>query len=159
FGSYSEPGASEKLFIRGNQIPLLNETDVYSQQPIVYLNGVPMIQDHPYAYDVQKYSYNRIGPSNNLLSSIDPNSILSVKVIKDPLELVLLGPMASNGAIWITTKEAKSGPPQIGVNTYYGFANHPVKDVINAKYEDSYREPFYERFANTDRTLAYPGYL
>jgi TonB-linked SusC/RagA family outer membrane protein len=159
FGSYSEPGASEKLFIRGNQIPLLNETDVYSQQPIVYLNGVPMIQDHPYAYDVQKYSYNRIGPSNNLLSSIDPNSILSVKVIKDPLELVLLGPMASNGAIWITTKEAKSGPPQIGVNTYYGFANHPVKDVINAKYEDSYRKPFYERFANTDRTLAYPGYL
>lgn len=158
-GNMGEPGSVESVLIRGGSLPLLNPADLHGVQPIYYLNGIPLIQDHPYAYDVQKYDYNRIGPSTNILSAIDPSNIESIRVIKDPVELAALGPMASHGAIWITTKSSYSGPRKIAIGTYLGFANQQAGETINAEYEDRFRQQFYDKYATDDQLLGYPSYL
>ncbi|MFB5945252.1 SusC/RagA family TonB-linked outer membrane protein [Albibacterium profundi] len=154
-----EPGVNQSMMVRGLVAPVFNSRDIYNQQPIVYLNGIPLIQDHPYAYDIQKYDYNRIGPATNLLSSIDPSNISSIEVIKNPLELAKLGPMAANGAIWISTKNAQSGYRQISINSYYGMAAPESITPTNADYEDRFRQPFYGKYAGNQEALNYAAYL
>ena len=154
-----EPGTTQSMIIRGIGAPVVNNKDSYNVQPLVYLNGIPLIQDHPFAYEVQKYDYNRIGPATNLLSAIDIQNIQSVEVIKDPYELAKLGPLAANGAIWIITKDARSGTRQITANSYFSIAqpNHAL--TTNGAYEDKFRKLFYDKFATENQSLAYASYL
>jgi TonB-linked SusC/RagA family outer membrane protein len=154
-----EPGAVQSMVLRGLAAPVFNAKDVYNQQPIVYLNGVPLVQDHPFAYDIQKYDYNRIGPATNLLSSLDPSNINTIEVIKDPLELAKLGSLAANGAIWITTKNAQSGYREISINSYFGMTVPESITPTNADYEDRFRQPFYAKYAGTQEKLNYAAYL
>lgn len=154
-----EPGTTQSMIIRGIGAPVINNKDSYNVQPLVYLNGIPLIQDHPFAYDVQKYNYNRIGPATNLLSAIDIQNIQSVEVIKDPFELAKLGPLAANGAIWIITKDARSGTRQISVNSYFSIAQPNDALTTNGAYEDKFRKPFYNKFATESQSLAYASYL
>lgn len=154
-----EPGVMQSMVLRGLGAPVTNNKDSYNVQPIVYLNGIPLVQDHPFAYDVQKYDYNRIGPATNLLSAIDIRNIKSVEVIKDPLELVKLGPLAANGAIWITTKDAQSGARQISVNSYFSLVQPNNVQTTNGAYEDKFRKLFYNKYATETQSLAYAPYL
>lgn len=154
-----EPGTIQSMIIRGLGAPVTNNKDSYNVQPMVYLNGIPLIQDHPFAYDVQKYDYNRIGPATNLLSAIDIRNIKSVEVVKDPLELVKLGPLAANGAIWITTKDAQSGARQISVNSYFSVVQPNNVQTTNGAYEDKFRKLFYNKYATESQSLAYASYL
>src|SRR5699024_9361341 len=67
----AEPGSLREIFVRGIDKPLLSARDIYGTQPLVVLDGVPLITDHPFAFDVQSYEIERIGPENNLLSHIN----------------------------------------------------------------------------------------
>lgn len=154
-----EPGTQQNIFIRGVSSPLLNKKDLFNQQPAIYVNGIPLSQDNPFAFDIQKYDYDRIGPATNLLATINPNNIKSIEVIKDPAMLATLGPDAANGAIWITTKNAFSGYRQISVNSYVGFAHKPSVEPINAASVNDFRQPFYNKYATTAERLRYPAYL
>lgn len=55
-------------------------------------------------YDIKQYDVNPIGSATNILAGLDIQAIESIEVIKDPLALAKLGPLAANGAIWIVTK-------------------------------------------------------
>lgn len=154
-----EPGTEQNMFIHGISSPLLSKRELFDQQAAVYLNGIPLTQDNPFAYEIQKYDFNRIGPATNLLASINPDNIESIEVIKDPLTLASLGPVAVNGAIWIITKNAHSGYREITVNSYYGFAQKPAITPVNAAYENNFRKPFYDRFGTLADRLNYPPYL
>lgn len=154
-----EPGTMQNIFIRGISSALLNKKDLYNSRPAIYLNGIPLSRDNPFAFDIQKYDFNRIGPATNLLATLDPGNIQSIKVIKDPAMLALLGPDAANGAVWITTKNAHSGHRQISINSYVGFAQKPVVDPINAAYENAFRKPYYDKFATPEEKLRYPAFL
>ena len=46
-------------------------------------------------------------------SSLDPEEVESITVLKDALSTVLLGQRASNGVVLVTTKKGKAGPPKI----------------------------------------------
>lgn len=46
-------------------------------------------------------------------SSLDPEEVESITVLKDALSTVLLGQRASNGVVLVTTKKGKPGPPRI----------------------------------------------
>src|SRR5699024_10157007 len=100
------PGSKENLFIRGLSRPILSQKGLFQAQPTIYLNGIPLIRENPFVYNIQKYKFNPIGPATNLLSSIDIDNIASIKVLKSADALALLGPRAANGAIMITTKDA-----------------------------------------------------
>ncbi|MCU7549418.1 SusC/RagA family TonB-linked outer membrane protein [Chitinophagaceae bacterium LB-8] len=154
-----EPGTEQNLFIRGISSPLLSKRELFDQQAVIFLNGIPLIQDNPFAYEIQRYDFNRIGPATNLLSTINPDNIESIEVIKDPLTLATLGPIAANGAIWITTKNAHSGYRDISVNSYYGYALKPNVTPVNAAYENNFRAPFYDKYASISDRLNYPPYL
>ncbi|MEJ7694815.1 SusC/RagA family TonB-linked outer membrane protein [Daejeonella sp.] len=46
-------------------------------------------------------------------SSLDPEEVESITVLKDALSTVLLGQRASNGVVLVTTKKGQPGPPKI----------------------------------------------
>lgn len=154
-----EPGTQQSMIIQGLSGPVFNNKDIYNLQPTVYLNGIPLIQDNPFAYDVQKYDYNRIGPATNLLSSIDVDNIESIQVIKDPADLAKLGPNAANGAIWITTKPAKSGIRDISINSYLGMVQANNPSTVNGVFENNFRKPFYQKYATAQDYSNYAPYL
>jgi len=54
------------------------------------------------------------------ISSLDPESIESVSVLKDGLSSILLGVNSSRGVLLITTKRPKAGPPRISFTSQYG---------------------------------------
>jgi TonB-linked SusC/RagA family outer membrane protein len=154
-----EPGTEQSMIIQGTSGLLFNKKDIYALQPAVYLNGVPLVQDNPFAFDVQKYDYNRIGPATNLLSQINIENIQSIVVVKDPYELAKLGPNAANGAIYITTKNARGGLRDISLNTYFGYVTAPKVNTVNGVYENNFRKPFYQKYANAQNLASYASYL
>lgn len=155
----AEPGTYQNVLVRGLSALQLNNRDINNNQAALYVNGVPMGIENNFAYDIQRYDYNRIGPATDYWASIDLSSIKSIEIIKDPTRLAELGPLAANGAIWITTFGGKTGEREISVNTYYGFNTKPAVTPFNAAYEDLFRQNFYKRYGTEDDRLKYPGYL
>lgn len=154
-----EPGTEQSIIIQGASGLLFNKRDIYALQPAIYLNGVPLVADNPFAFDVQKYDYNRIGPATNLLAQVDIDNIQSIAVIKDPFELAKLGPNAANGAIYITTKNAKAGVRDISLNSYFGYVTPPNVNTVNGVYENNFRKPFYKKYATAENYASYATYL
>lgn len=154
-----EPGTEQNMILQGLSAPVFSKRDVYSQQPAVYINGIFLTQENPFAYDVQKYDYNRIGPATNLLSNIDIDNIQSIEVIKDPIALAKLGPNAVNGAIWITTKAAKSGLRQININGFGGIVPAGNVQTTNGAFENNFRTQFYQRYATQENYANYASFL
>ncbi|WP_333621976.1 SusC/RagA family TonB-linked outer membrane protein [Sphingobacterium multivorum] len=154
-----EPGSVQSMIVQGASGVMFTKRDNYALQPAVYLNGVPMVQENPFAFDVQEYEYNRIGPATNLLSQIDMSNIQSIAVIKDPFELAKLGPNAANGAIYITTKNARAGVKDISLNAYYGFASTPKVYTTNGAYENAFRKQFFDKYATQQNYDDYAPYL
>ncbi len=157
--SSGEPGTEQNVFVRGISAPLLSKRELFDQQPAIFVNGIPLTQDNPFAYEIQKYDFNRIGPATNLLAAYNQDNIESIEVIKDPVTLASLGSMAANGAIWITTKNARSGFREITINSYFGYAAKPNVYATNAAFEDKFRQPFYNRYGTVNDRLNYPPYL
>lgn len=140
-----EPGTNQNMFIRGNSGPLLSPADVFESQPLVVLDGVPLIADHPYALDIQQYSFNNIGPATNFLSNIDMDNIESVEVLKDLAATAIYGPRAANGVIVLKSKTARN-KKQISFNSYIGLVQRRKITTINGKYENAFRKQFFDRY-------------
>lgn len=110
------PGGGMSIRVRGiGSISANND-------PLIVIDGFPVSN-----------SYNTSGvqgsrPSNatrretpqNPLSTINPNDIESIEVLKDAAAAAIYGSRGSNGVILITTKKGSKGKPQIDLNTYYG---------------------------------------
>ncbi|MGI8638057.1 MAG: SusC/RagA family TonB-linked outer membrane protein, partial [Segetibacter sp.] len=57
------------------------------------------------------------------LSTINPNDIESVEVLKDASASAIYGARAANGVVLITTKRGKNGATRVSVDSYYGVQN------------------------------------
>lgn len=154
-----EPGIDQNMFLHGISAPLLDNKSLYEQQPIVYLDGIPLTREHPFAYAIQKFTINRIGTATNDLAIFNIDNIESVEVIKDPARLALLGPLASNGAIWVKTKNSEGGRIVSSVNIYTGLVTTPRITPVNAAYEYGFREQFYNKYATAADRMNMPAYL
>ncbi|WP_342083310.1 SusC/RagA family TonB-linked outer membrane protein [Dyadobacter sp. OTU695] len=67
------------------------------------------------------------------LSTINPNDIESVEVLKDASASAIYGARAANGVILITTKRGKSGATRVTYDGYYGTQKvNKTLDVLNA---------------------------
>lgn len=67
------------------------------------------------------------------LSTINPNDIESVEVLKDASASAIYGARAANGVILITTKRGKSGVTRVTYDGYYGSQKvNKMLDVLNA---------------------------
>lgn len=155
-----EPGSIQSILIRGVSTPVFSNKDVSGNQPVVYVNGIPVAQDHPYMYDFKQYDINPIGTATNILAGLDIQSIESIEIIKDPLELAKLGPMAINGAILVITKDGFYGGENISVNASAGMAFAPSKmRMTNGAYEKAFRRQFYDAYNIPATEQYYPAFL
>lgn len=156
-----EPGTVQPMYIRGISMPILGQKEIYQSQPLVVLDGIPLIGEHPFAFDIQQYQFDRIGTATNLLTNIDMNNIESIQVLKDVGNTAFYGPLAANGVIAITTKQP-GAKRSISFNSYIGVAQRPTITTINGDYENAFRKQFYDRYTAIGRYSAddaYPLYL
>lgn len=86
----------------GNQAPQIRIRGVGTwgdANPLVVVDGIP-------------------GGNMNILN---PDDIESISVLKDAASSSIYGVRGANGVILVTTKQGKSGKPNISLNSYYGF--------------------------------------
>ncbi len=113
-----QPGGATSMKIRGaNSI-------MSGTEPLYVIDGVLMESQ-------QNLSW--IGsPAENGLSSINPNDIESINILKDASATAIYGARGANGVVIITTKKGKIGKDKISFKAYVGMqqkASHI--DVMN----------------------------
>lgn len=97
------PGATTTIRIRGgNSIQGDNE-------PLYVIDGVPFKNDGVSS-----------GASFNVLSTLNPNDIESISILKDASSTAIYGSRGANGVVIITTKRGKAGTPILTFESYYG---------------------------------------
>jgi len=69
------------------------------------------------------------------LSSIDPNIVESVSVLKDAAAKALYGPLGAQGVILVTTKKGVSGKTQVNVNANFGMQSPTVMADMLGSYD------------------------
>ena len=156
--SNGEPGTEQNLFIHGSALPLLSVKDVFQTQPLVVIDGLPIIsKDHPFAYDIQSYDYVRLGTGTNLLSALQSENVESIEVLKNPIEIARYGALAANGVIYVKTKKS-AGKRILSINSYAGIAQAPSVTTLNGASESLFRAPFYNEYGGA-QTQNIPNYL
>jgi len=111
------PGSAPSIRIRG-------ATSINAgNQPLYVIDGVPVTS----------------GESGNsqsfgVLSSLNPNDIASVSILKDASATAIYGSRASNGVVVITTKSGKSGKTKFNINVEKGYSavNKNDFDMMNS---------------------------
>ena len=117
-------GGSTRVIIRG--ISSIGENN----QPLYIVDGVP-IDNTGLSNDSAAASKWFDGRDNgDGISSINPNDIESLTVLKGAAASALYGSRALNGVILITTKKGSKGKLQVELTSGVSF------DRVNAKYED-----------------------
>ena len=96
-----QPGGNISVRIRGTNS--ING----SSEPLYVIDGVQITND------------GGIGDVSSL-STINPNDIESIEVLKDASSTAIYGSRGSNGVVLITTKRGKSGPTRLTYDGYYG---------------------------------------
>ncbi len=114
--SSGAPGSSLSIEVRG--IGSLN----YSTQPLYVVDGVPL--DMPDMTNVTS-SYTGGTTIDNPLSTLNPNDIASIEVLKDASATAIYGSRGSNGVVLITTKSGQEGRTKISF-TY----SHTLSDLM-----------------------------
>ncbi len=104
--SGSGVGGSVRVILRGNK-------STRNNQPLYVIDGVPMLNFTPQQPNDPWGGGNASGAigvdGGDALSSINPDDIQSITVLKGASAAALYGSQASNGAILITTKKGKAG--------------------------------------------------
>lgn len=155
----AEPGKRSSAFVRGASGLLLKNGDLFGAQPLYIVDGMPLITEHAFAFDVQRFDFNRMGTEIDPLAFLNVNDIQHIEVLKDAGATAKFGPLASNGVINITTFGPRSGDLKVQVNGYAGISIKPSVDVINGRWERDFRLQFYNRYASKEQFRSFPGYL
>ncbi|MCW3462280.1 SusC/RagA family TonB-linked outer membrane protein [Chitinophaga nivalis] len=114
-----------------------------SQRPLYVVDGVPII-----IADLGTADSEPINP----LSTIDPNEIESINVLKDASSAAIYGARGANGVILITTKKGKAGKTAVTLNVSGGTSKPThLRKFLNAA---QYRELFTEAAKNSGADIA-----
>ncbi len=154
-----EPGIPSSTLIRGTSTWFVNGKSAYYAQPAYVVDGIPLIVEHPFAFDVKQYDFERIGPNIDITSMLDFNDIESVRVLKNYSESAKYGPLAINGVVEITTKRPYSNKGKVTFNSYVGFGQKASVNTTNSVFENAFRRQFYDKYATTAQKANYPTYL
>ena len=111
-----EPGTKQSMLLRGTSVPLVSATSYYDVQPVVFLNGVPILDDNAYIYHAKNNDFSPLGTASNVLAGLDLANVTSIEVVTDPARLAELGPLAANGAIMVETKKSFEGKRHVNID-------------------------------------------
>lgn len=147
-----QPGAVANIRIRG--MGSYNATN----EPLYVIDGVPVnsgtMNGSGAGYMTQAQT--------NIMSTINPNDIENITVIKDAAAASLYGSRAANGVILITTKRGKAGQAKVDFTISSGISNlamdnRPVlsgEDRRTLVYEALYNQAVDKGNANPDAWAA-----
>ena len=118
-------GAQTKIRIRGAN------SAVASSEPLFVIDGIIM-EDGGYLDRTNTSGFMDI--DTNMLSSINPNDIQSMEILKDAAATAIYGARGSNGVILITTKQGQAGATKIEATFDIGLSETTRKlDFVNAE--------------------------
>ncbi|MCX4334394.1 MAG: SusC/RagA family TonB-linked outer membrane protein [Bacteroidales bacterium] len=102
-------GGSSKILFRGNK------SISGSNQPLIVIDGVPVMQNITTSQVASNYGGERDG--GDVMSTVNPDDIKSITLLKGASAAALYGAVAANGAIMITTKSAASGRVNVNISS------------------------------------------
>ena len=102
-------GGSSKILFRGNKS--ING----SNQPLVVVDGIPLMMNITSDQVGSNWGAQRDG--GDAMSTINPDDIASISLLKGASAAALYGAVAANGAIMITTKSAMAGRLAVNVSS------------------------------------------
>ena len=134
--SSGQPGSGSQVRIRGiSSITAGNE-------PLYIIDGMPIVTGALARTDTDADGYG-LSSLSNTLSTLNPNDIESISVLKDASATALYGAKAANGVVIITTKTGKQGKTKINFSSQVGFSSRTTNNfkVLNAtQYMELVRE-------------------
>ncbi len=138
-----QPGAATQVRIRG--IGSINA----SSAPLYVIDGIPVQTGAD-----SETGFDNGGRSSNVMSTINPNDIESLSVLKDASATAIYGSRGANGVILITTKGGKSGKAKINFSAQTGFSD----PAYNGRHEPltgpQFTTLYLEGYMNKGETLA-----
>lgn len=102
-------GGASKILFRGNK------SISGSNQPLIVIDGVPTMTNITDSQVSSDYGGERDG--GDVMSTINPDDIQSITLLKGAAAAALYGAVAANGAIMITTKSGMAGKVSINVSS------------------------------------------
>ena len=157
-------GGSSKILFRGNKS--VNG----SNQPLVVVDGVPLMMNITSDQVDSNWGAQRDG--GDAMSTINPDDIASISLLKGASAAALYGAVAANGAIMITTKSAMAGRLAVNVssnttidtplslpefqNTYGANGQYSWGDKLASKAPD-YAEKFFRTGWTTNNSISING--
>ena len=157
-------GGSSKILFRGNKS--ING----SNQPLVVVDGVPLMMNITSEQVNSNWGAQRDG--GDAMSTINPDDIASISLLKGASAAALYGAVAANGAIMITTKSAMAGRLAVNVssnttidtplslpefqNTYGANGQYSWGDKLASKAPD-YDEKFFRTGWTTNNSISING--
>ncbi|MDR2622056.1 MAG: SusC/RagA family TonB-linked outer membrane protein, partial [Dysgonamonadaceae bacterium] len=96
-----------------------------SNDPLIVIDGMPVSND-------------KISGLTNPLSTLNPNDIESMNILKDASATAIYGSRASNGVIIITTKKGATGNVKVDVSTQNSIAT--IARRVNVLSADEFRD-------------------
>tara|TARA_X000000950_G_scaffold177507_1_gene215399 strand:+ start:399 stop:3416 length:3018 start_codon:yes stop_codon:yes gene_type:complete len=118
-------GSGTKIRIRGAN------SATASSDPLYVVDGIIMEQGN---YRSGNQSVGFMDTPTNILSSINPNDIQSMEVLKDAAATAIYGARGSNGVILITTKQGQAGATKIEATFDVGLSEATRRlDYVNAE--------------------------
>lgn len=119
-------GGASKILFRGNK------SISGSNQPLVVVDGVPLMMNVSNSQVTMVYGGERDG--GDAMSTINPDDIAQITLLKGASAAALYGAVAANGAIMITTKSAQAGKVAINVSS-----NTTVESAMSLpKFQNNY---------------------
>ena len=125
-----QPGATSTVRIRGVGSFSASSTPLYVVDGIAITNG----------------DLSSVAQTSDVLSSINPNDIASVTVLKDATAAAIYGSRAANGVVLITTKQGKAGQTKLNLSSSTGYSYQAVDkhEVMDAtQYYKTYWDVYY----------------
>lgn len=129
-----QAGSTSSIRLRG--IGSMNA----SNEPLYVIDGVPVISGN--------VSQLGINTTNNVMSTINPNDIESISVLKDAAASSLYGSRAANGVILITTKKGKQGAPVVSFKSSVSMTPTFATDNYEVASTEDQVKMYYENFWN-----------
>ena len=122
----SGPGSSSRVVIRGNGSLSGNN------QPLYVINGMPISNSPRTVLDQANGATTDLGDG---ISSINPDDIESISVLKGGAAAALYGSQAANGVILITTKQGARREKGVGIELNSNFTIGTINIFPDYQYE------------------------
>ncbi|NLH24379.1 MAG: TonB-dependent receptor plug domain-containing protein, partial [Bacteroidales bacterium] len=134
-----QAGAVSSIRVRG--IGSMNA----SNEPLYVIDGVPVVSGD--TGQMSGYIY----ATNNVMSTLNPQDIESITVLKDAAASALYGSRAANGVILVTTKTGRLGRPVVNFKASVGLTPSFATVNFDIASPEQQVELYYENFWNAGK--------